>query len=153
MTPAELVASVQAAGGDVTRLGSGQAKLTGNIPPDLVHAIKADRDAFLEAWDDERKGRWDRVPPEKLLMRQEPPRWRMDVYQRVERYVRGQSDEVAGWVVQRGEAYRRGGELWNDQDCVASAMADVLHWQMNRFPSPEWQLAVFDEVAGMKKEQ
>lgn len=146
MTPEEMVAAVQAVGGGVTRFSDGKAKLSGPIPADVLHAIKENREAFLEAWETDQKDRWDRVPPENLLLRKEAPRWRQEVYRRVERYVRSQNAQVTAWAVLRATAYRMANEFWDDKQCTAAALADVLHWQLGRFASPEGQLAIHDEV-------
>lgn len=145
MTPTELVAAVQAAGGDVQRFSDGRTNLKGQIPAELVALIKADREAFLDAWDAEIKGRYERVPPENLRMRSEPPRWRKDVYRRVEGYVRRQGSAVCLWVTMRATAYWEAGMA--SEAATASALDDVLHWQMSHRPNPEWQLETFDEVA------
>lgn len=147
MTPMELVLAVQTAGGRVERMHDGKARVVGGqVSPDIIHGIKSNREAFLEAWEEESKSRFDRAPSIELALRDEPPGWRPEVYARVERYVRKQAAEVCRWVVLRGTSYQDA-KGWPSEACVASALADVLHWQMGRCKSPEWQLEVFEEVA------
>lgn len=150
MTPEELVVAVQAAGARVQKLGDGKAKLVGaELPRHLVEEIRLQREAFLDAWDADLKGRWGKVPPQDLPMRSEPPKWRKDVYHRVERWVRRQGGDVCLWATLRAEAYFSAmeGKGWDAASATASALADVLHWQMSHWENPEWQLGVFEEVA------
>lgn len=146
MTPEELVRAVRAAGARVEALGGGRAKIVGQVPQEVLAGIRAEREAFLEAWTDEIKGRYGSVPPADLVLRTEPPVWRSDVYCRVETYVRRQGEEVCLWATLRATAYQDA-MGWSPLDCCAAAWSDVLHWQMERFKDPESQLAVFEEVA------
>lgn len=148
MSPRELVQAVQAAGGGVQKLDGGKAKLTGQIPAEVVAQIRENREAFLEAWDDELRGRWGRVPAEDTVMRSEPPRWRHDVYVRVERYVRRQGGDVCLWATLRATAYAEKNQDWTSAEATAAALDDVLRWQMaaRATPDPVEQLKIFDEA-------
>lgn len=147
MTPMELVVAVQAAGARVERMHDGKARVVGaQVSPDIIHGIKGDREAFLEAWEEETKSRFNRAPSIELALREQPPGWRPEVYARVERYARNQKPDVCRWLVFRGTAYQDA-KGWDAESCMASALADLLHWQMGRFKNPEWQLEVFEEVA------
>lgn len=147
MTPGDIVQAVLAAGARVEFLGSGKAKIVGSVPAEIVEAIKADREGFLDAWQAEERGRYGRVPPQDLPMRQDPPRWRPDVYRRVEAYVRHQGGELCLWTTLRATAYHDSKEGWSAAAATAAALADVLHWQMSHRTDPEWQLQTFGEAA------
>lgn len=143
---AELVEAVQAAGGLVEVFPDGRAKITGSVPAELVEEIKAGREAFLEAWEGERRGRYLRVPPPWLPLRREPIAWRLEVRRRVKRFAEKQGEAVCAWVNDRAEVYaeRMG---WEDRAPLNAALADLLHWQYSHWPEPERQLAILGEVA------
>jgi hypothetical protein len=147
MTPEAIVSAVKAAGASVEFLPGGKAKILGVVPPDVMGEIRAQREEFLDAWRDMDRGRWCKCPPGDLVMRKDPPRWRQDVYRRVEAYVRRQGGEVCLWATLRATAYHEAKEGWTAAAATASALADVLHWQMSHRPDPEGQLQTFEEVA------
>lgn len=147
MSAVDLVQALKAAGGSVQLLGGGKAKLVGVVPDEVLEGIKSDRDAFLDAWQRAETDRYLAVPPVDLVMCDKPPKWRLDVYHRVERYVRTQGPEVTGWAVLRASAYRENFPMWTDREVTASALRDVLQWQMGRYSDPVAQLKTFDEVA------
>lgn len=144
---AKLLQAVQACGASVRRLADGKFTLVGTVPDEVLAAIRANRDAFVDAWDDERRTRYLRCPPSNLLLRSAPPTWRADVRRRVESYALGQGGDVGRWVLLRGAAYQEANPKWKPADAATSALADLLTWQFSdRHPKPEEVLMVFDEV-------
>lgn len=142
-----LVEAVNACGASVRRLPDGKFTLVGSVPDDLLAEIRANRDAFVDAWDDERRTRYLRCPPSNLLLRSAPPTWRADVRRRVESYALGQGGDVGRWVLLRGAAYQEANPKWKPADAAVSALADLMTWQFSdRHPQPEEVLRTFDEV-------
>jgi len=148
MTTEEIVAAVQASGARVEDLGQGRAKIVGKVPAEVLEAIRLNREAFLQAWTDEQRGRYGKTPPDCLLLRGEAPKWRPDVYRRVETWVRRQGEQVCLWATLRATAYWEAKQAvgWKPEEATAAALADVLHWQMSHWEKPEWQLQVFEEA-------
>jgi len=134
MSIAELVAAVAQAGGRLA-WDDGKPRLVGAFSDDLIREIRANRDAFLEAWDayeDElRRGRgWGVVPTGEIPLRQKPPEWRPVDYRRVERWVRRQPDDVVKWAWARSQLYREAFPRWADNSTLAAAFLDLWEWQM-----------------------
>lgn len=142
-----LVNAVNASGASVRRLGDGKFSLVGSVPDEVLAAIRANRDAFIEAYEEERRTRYLRPPPADLLMRGAPPNWRADTRKRVEEYALGQGGDIGRWVVLRGTAYREAYPKWSITEAASAALADLLHWQFSdRHSQPEEVLRGFDEV-------
>jgi hypothetical protein len=143
----DLVAAVEAAGANVRHLSDGRFSLVGFVPDEVLADIRANRDAFLAAWEEERRNRYLRCPPAHLRMRAKPPHWRKDVYRRVEAYAMRQTSEIARWVLLRGAEYHEAHTDWTERDGGAAALADLLHWQFaDRHKEPTDVLTAFDEV-------
>lgn len=143
-----LVESVRRAGASVRSLGDGRFSLLGSVPEDVLTEIRANRDEFLEAWEEDRRHRYLRCPPNDHPLRAKPPHWRADVRRRIDQYALRQGPEVGRWVLLRASAYRDAhAEDWTDAQATNAAMDDLLHWQFaDRHPDPESVLATFDEV-------
>lgn len=143
----KLVESVQACGGSVRRLGEGKVSLVGSVPDEILKAVRENREAFLEAWDEDRRTRYLRAPPEHLLMRHKPPTWRADTRKRVEAYALGQGVEIARWTLLRATAYREANPSWRESDAAAAGLCDLLQWQFSdRHENPEDVLHAIDEA-------
>lgn len=142
-----LVKAVNDCGASVRRLPDGKFTLLGSVPDGLLAEIRANRDAFVDAWDEERRTRYLRCPPSNLLLRSAPPAWRADVRRRVESYALGQGGDVGRWALLRGAAYQEANPKWKPADAAAAALSDLLHWQFSdRHFKPEEVLLTFDEV-------
>lgn len=135
MTTREACIALDRAGGRVV-WADGKPEIVGKaIPKNIIEVIRADKDAFLDDWASYWQHRFDVVPPSDLRMRVVPPAWRNDVYRRIERYVRTQSDPVTRWVFDRACAYTDKG--MPNEPALKSAMLDLLMWQVgNRFKDP-----------------
>lgn len=142
MTAIDLVQAVVAAGATVQVKG-GVPSLKGEVPSEVLAGIRTDREAFLEAWEDYRRSRYCVPPPPSLPLRREPPRWRADVWKRVDGYVRRQTDEVCRWLGARLVQYTDAG--MNPREAAQSACMDVLAWQMERHRDPVAAVTAFDE--------
>lgn len=143
MTHAQIIEALVAAGATV-KVVKGQARLVGEVPDEVLEAIRADRDGFLESWQSHERDRWDKCPPLTQPLRSSPPYWRDEVYRRVERYVRHQSDAVTRWAFDRGCQYRELG--WSVEDACKASFMDVLAWQLARFADPVTLLQDLDDV-------
>lgn len=142
MTPHETVQALLAAGATV-QIKRGIPSLKGEVPPEVLAAIRADRAAFLEAWNEHRCGRYCHPPPANLPLRRQAPHWRADVWRRVDAYVRRQPDEVCRWLGARLSQYSDAG--MNPREAAQSACLDVLAWQMERHADPVAVISAFDE--------
>lgn len=144
---ANLVAAVQVCGGSVRRLGDGKVSLVGSVTDDVLAAVRANKEAFLEAWEEDRRTRYLRTPPESLLLRTKPTNWRVETRKRVESYALAQGGEIARWVLLRAAAYRQVNPAWREADAASAALCDLLHWQFSdRHDAPEQILHTIDEV-------
>lgn len=146
MTTEAIIEALVGAGCTVRFLSDGKATLIGSVPDGVVEHIRADREAFLEAWREYQSNRYLRCPPQTLPLRREPPKWRPEVYRRVESYVRRQSDDVVQWGFMRGNQYREERPDWSVEQCCKAALSDVLHWQLERHTDPIELLRTLDEV-------
>jgi len=145
MTHAEIIESMKASGATVRRLDGGKASIVGEVAPETVEAIKADREGFLLAWDRYERDRYCVAPPADIPLRRKPPGFRRDVTKRVHGYVMAQAGEVGRWVLLRGEQYKASRPDWTDAEAVNSACADVIHWQLGRHKAPEQVLVALEE--------
>lgn len=147
MTLAKIIAAVEASGASIRILPDGRATLVGSVPEEVLAAIRADREAFLEAWDADRRDRYLRCPPPNLLLRSSPPEWRREVRRRVEEFALGQGSEVARWALLRATDYREAKPTWSESEAAAAALIDLLQWQWgSRHEQPELVLMDFDAV-------
>jgi len=149
MTQASIIEAIVGAGCSVRLLADGKASITGPVPDNVLAAIRADRDAFLEAWKAYEADRYLKHPPSVLPLRPQPTVWDAPTYKLVESYVRHQPDTVVQWTVFRASDYLEK-RNWSDQQCTATALDDLLRWQMHRHPDPVLSLKTFDEVARIR---
>jgi hypothetical protein len=151
MTPAEIVQRVVAAGGTIRRLGDGRASATGELPADLIEAIRGDREGVLDAWEDYERNRWLRPPPEDLILRKKPAQFNASTRKRVDRYVMQQGGDVARWALLRAAAYSKAFPNWSEGECATSACSDVMHWQLARHADPAAVLVILHESVEVMK--
>lgn len=143
----EIVRAVQSYGATVRFLGEGKYTLVGSVPNDVLAAVKARRDDFIRAWEEDRMHRYLRCPPNTLLLRPNPPSWRAAERKRVNAWVMRQGGEVARWALLRASAYKEAKPDWSAAAASDAALADVLHWQFaERHPKPEDVLAGCEEA-------
>lgn len=137
MTHADIITQMQATGARVKRLEDGKLSIVGEVSPEAIEAIKADRDGFIDAWDQWEKDRYLSAPPVNLPLRKRPPDFRRDVSRRIQAYVLNQNGEVGRWVILRASQYKASRPGWTDGECTNAACSDVIHWQLSRHPTPE----------------
>lgn len=145
MTPREIVLACVAAGAQVKRLADGKATIFGEIPGDVMEAIRADREAFLVAWDEYASDRYGISPPECLMLAPKHPTWTNETRKLCHDHVTRQGPEVMRWCLMRAEAYGKVRD-WSDRHRMNAAVRDVIHWQMERYKNPEAVLASLDEA-------
>jgi hypothetical protein len=136
MSPEQIVLAVVDAGGFVQAMPDGRVSLKGEVPSEVLAAIKANREAFLEAWEDYQRNRWLRPPPTNLPLRAKPPHFNALTRKRVETYVMQQGGDVARWALLRATRYQAEKSGWTETQCASSACSDVIHWQLERHPAP-----------------
>jgi hypothetical protein len=142
LTADDLVQAVLDAGAQVKFSGR-VPRLVGEVPAEVLQGIKDNREEFIDAWEKYERDRYCKIPPDNLPLRSQPPKWRRDVYRRVEGYVRRQTDGVVQWAFARGDEYLRKG--WSSEDATRMALMDVLYWQLGRHKSPEFVLMTISE--------
>jgi hypothetical protein len=147
MSATEIIEALVAAGCSVHFLDGNKASIVGPVPDGVLPHIQANRDEFIEAWRRYQEHRYGSPPPNCLPMRAEAPKWRVDVYRRVSKYVMNQPDTVAQWVFWRANEYKGARVGWNDEACAKAALADILHWQLEHHTDPVGLLKTLDEVA------
>lgn len=126
---ADLVKELQAAGAEIIQK-DGRWVIRGDPPDELMARVKANREAVIEAWEEDLRTRYDRAPALDMKLRAKAPTWRKDVYERVERFVAGQNGDVTPWIVQRVAAYQSAG--MDDRAARAAAMMDLMQFQLAR---------------------
>lgn len=145
MTPAELAAAVDAAGATI-RIERGQPRLVGEVPAEVLAGIRANREEFLEAWEQEYKDRWGRSPRAEIPLRRAVPNWRSRTYSRLERYCRQQPAPVIRWLLSQGERYMRI-RGFPEAGAAKCAIADLIDWQLARHEDPVFLLETLEESA------
>lgn len=147
MSVLEIIDAMVQAGCTVRFLNDGKASIVGSVPDSVLQHIRANREAFLEAWREYQWNRYCSPPPRSMPLRSDPPRWRDDVYRRVSSYVMRQPDPVSQWTFWRSNEYREARPDWTVDEACKAALSDVLHWQLERHADPVQLLDAMDEVA------
>jgi hypothetical protein len=124
-----LVRELQAAGGEIIQK-DGHWVIRGDPPEELLARIRQNREAVIEAWDEDLRSRYDRAPAGEVRLRAKAPVWRDEVRARVTRFVESQNGEVTAWMAKRMADYLGAG--MSGRDAQAAAMLDLMQFQLAR---------------------